>query len=165
VGIGAPKLLSNLKQFRFLLLQILLEIRQEQKTPMSWHKSRVFSLYKKDPSTAENAFDVQRSIHSLDPFGKSYYKYIWDDSCHPKELPFEYGYVKHRKRETAILQQLIMRWRLRANHISHVDVSHDMTNAFASPTFESFDDIIEEDSKPHNVEILKQRVHNATMCV
>ena len=52
-GLGAPKNVSGLKWFRYLLMQILLKIKVEQSSPLSWHKSRVFSLYKKNPALVD----------------------------------------------------------------------------------------------------------------
>jgi hypothetical protein len=106
-GIGSPKHYKELKSCRFLLLQIMIKIRVDVQSPLSWHRSKVFSLFKKNPAKVNVPFDAQRAIHSLDAFGKAYYKNIWDRSTHTEPLEYEFGYVKNRRRESAILHNLL----------------------------------------------------------
>ena len=91
-----------------MVCQILLKIRVTQVTPVLWHTSHPFSLYKKSPAGVKCAYDGQRAVHGLDPVGKAYYKAMHSNANIQPIQPFEYGYVPARRREGAIKQQLIL---------------------------------------------------------
>ena len=83
------------------------------------------------------AFDAQRTIHTLDAFGKSFYKHLINKSgAKIKCSSYEYAYVKGRRRENAIKQQNIMAMRLKSAKKSFITTSYDMRNAFGSVLFE-----------------------------
>jgi hypothetical protein len=164
-GIGCPEYFSKFESFRYVIMQVLLKVRVTNTTPLSWHRSRVFSLFKKNPALVDVPFDSQRSIHSLDPFGKSFYRHLWNSSSTPSPLPNEFGYVKNRRRESAIKQVLINQYRLSVANVSFVSVSHDMTNAFASTNFETLDKNVNTDSRECDTELLQQRYKHASIHV
>ena len=66
-GIGSPKTFSKLKWFRFLVLQILVKIKHTKQTPLSWHRSCGFSLFKKNLPNAKSCLipnePYMRSTH------------------------------------------------------------------------------------------------------
>ena len=118
---------------RQMFFQFLCVLRSTNVAPISWHHSQAFSLPKKDPSSVKYAFDSQRMIHTLDPIGKHFYKHvIVKAGAVEKTLPCEFAYIKGRRREAALKQQLIVGQRLSRNHISYTTTSYDMKNAFGS---------------------------------
>ena len=84
-------------------------------------------------------FDAQRTVHTLDPVGKAFYRHLLIEGSPPSPTMNEYGYLKGRRREAAIKQQLVVADRLAANGISSDTNSFDMKNAFASMSFEVLD--------------------------
>jgi hypothetical protein len=162
-GIGSAKYYYSLEAFRQMLRQILLKIRMTESTPYSWHRSRVFSLYKKSPTLVDVPFDSQRSIHSLDSFGKAFYRHLWNKSNLQSPLDCEFGYVRSRRREYATKTQLMNQQRLMCSNLSHIAVSHDMTNAFASTNFQQLDANIEHDARSCDQQVLKHRYRMASI--
>ena len=110
-------------------------------------------------------FDAQRAVHTLDPVGKAFYGCLLSKMNIPSPLPQEYGYIKHRRREAAIKQQLIMQWKLKKLGLSHMTISHDMRNAFASVSLDILTNVLSfltcEDDWP----LVEQRFRCASVCV
>ena len=71
-GIGYQKEKPNFRRIKQMLFQFLCVMRWTKIAPMSWHHSHAFSLPKKEQSSVAVAFDAQRTIHTLDAFGKSF---------------------------------------------------------------------------------------------
>ena len=69
----------------------------------------------------------------------------------------EYGYLKGRRREAAIKQQLIVADRLAANSISSDTNSFDMKNAFASMSFNVLDKGLVSSFKIEDLHFIQQR--------
>ena len=86
----------------------------------------------------------------------------WHPACLPPPLPNEYAYVKGRRCEAAIKQQLIIGWRLRANHISHDTTSYDMKNAFGSVELTIISNVFGYLVQPCDWLLFKQRFMCAT---
>lgn len=122
--------------FQQLLFQVFCLVRKTQASPLQWHCSKSFSIAKKNQAEVLHAFDAQRTVHTLDPVCKAYYKHLLDCMHLPPPIENEYGYLKGRRREAAIKQQLLTQHRLKSNKISQDTLSHDMRNAFASITFD-----------------------------
>ena len=91
-GVGFVQTTVKCISFCKLIFQQQCVIRKTRVAPMSWHLRTTFSLPKKDPSDVNVPYDAQRSIHTSDPYGKSFYKHVLDcaEDCTP--LPNEYGY-------------------------------------------------------------------------
>ena len=116
-----------------MLFQFLCALRWTDIAPTSWHHSHAFSLPKNEQSNVEIAFDTQRTIRTLDVFGKSYYKHIVNTSgAKNKTTCYEYAYVKGRGRENAIKQQVTISFRLRNNKPGFLITFYDMGSAFGS---------------------------------
>ena len=92
-------------------------------------------------------FWVLGRFHSLDPYGKAYYRNLWNHMHAQTPAHNEFAYIKGRRRESAIKQHLILQHRLRKAGISHMDVSLDMTNALASLSFTSIDNEIKSNNQ------------------
>ncbi len=164
-GIGYERGATSPIRFCNMAFKCLCLIRHTNVAPMQWHCSKSFSLPKKHPAEVKVAYDCQRAVHSLDPVGKAYYKGLLNNASIPQPLMFEYAYLKGRRRESAIKQQLITGWRLRSNKISHDMTSYDMTNAFASLLFEVIDNVMQFIVEPGDWLLMRQRYHQASTCV
>jgi len=162
-GIGYDTSIVTLRPFHEIFCHVLVLARVTGCPPVQWHCSQAFSLYKKDPNDVEVLFDAQRTIHSLDPIGKAYFRNIYNKSNIPVVQPFEYAYVPGRRRETAIKQQLILQHRLSAQGLSSEGVSYDMKNAFASIKFEAIDNTFMGRVCPEDEHIFQQRYKCTSM--
>ena len=97
--------------------------------------------------------------HSI---GKSYYKHLLQRMQPQESLSCEYAYIKGRRRESAIKQQLVINWRLTSSNLSHDTISHDMRNAFASITFEVMNNILQFLIDSFDWSIFRQRYESAS---
>jgi len=164
-GIGYEEGSIECIKFKQMFFTILCMIRKTGCAPLSWHLSKSFSLPKKNPDIVNIAMDALRNIHTLDPVGKSFYKHVLDRASPPVPLPNEFGYLKGRRRETAIKQQLIVSWRLHANKINHSTTSYDMRNAFGSVHFCMIRQIFQFLVAGEDYKLFNQRFENAATCV
>lgn len=121
-GIGNKKISVDVSATLCLLAQVQVKIRQDEQVPLQWNTSQAFSLYKKNPSVTKTPFEAQRTIHSLEPYGKCFFRHVLGECKVPLARSWEYGYVEGRRREGAILQQNALHAKLNAERISHVCV-------------------------------------------
>ena len=98
-------------------------------TPHSWHRSGAFTTPKTNGKTGPAG---QRLLHTLESLGKAYYAQVWKQLRAHYSRPYASGYLPHRRREQAILQQSLLRHRLQKAKISHTTAFYDLANAFAS---------------------------------
>eukprot|EP00959_Pyramimonas_sp_CCMP1952_P364159 7625798-Pyramimonas_sp.AAC.1 len=112
-GLGALAKSWALLAIRHCLFAILVAVRFHEEAPLIWHCSQASTL-----SKANGKADCAglRLVRGLDLFGKACYQYLW--RANPS-LPYEAtrhyarGYLKHRRREGAILVQNLAQERLR----------------------------------------------------
>ena len=161
-GIGFDLSPLNCVYFKKLVFACLCVVRATNIAPLQWHRSKCFSIPKKNPAEVQLAFDSQRSIHSLDPFGKGFYKHILDQSTPQHVSPNEHAYLKGRRREAAVKQQLIVSWRLKRNNFCHDTTSYDQKNAFGSVLFHVISSIYQFLMQPQDLILFKQRYMSAT---
>ena len=98
-------------------------------TPHSWHRSGAFTTPKTNGKTGPAG---QRLLHTLESLGKAYYAQVWKQLRAHYSRPYASGYLPHRRREQAILQQSLLRHRLQKAKVSHTTAFYDLANAFAS---------------------------------
>ncbi len=164
-GVGCAEGAKNPILFCNMMFRCLCMIRHTKIAPLQWHCSKSFSLPKENPADVAVAYDAQRTVHTLDPVGKAFYKRLLCSASIPKPLHYEFAYLKGRRREAAIKQQLIVSWRLRINKISHDTTSYDMSNAFASLLFEVIDNILLFLVEPDDRELMQQRYDSASTSI
>ncbi len=126
--------------------------------------SRVLFAPKKQSEVVVQ-YDAQRTIYTLDPFGKGFFKQLYKRLEVPQALPNEYGYLRGRRREAAIKQQLALQWRLHANYFSQDFVSYDMRNAFASLSIVVACRVLSFIADADDWPLLEQRLTCASACV
>jgi hypothetical protein len=149
-----------------MLFQFLCVLRWTNIAPTSWHHSHAFSPPEKEQSSVAVAFDAQRTIHTLDALGKSFYKHRLNKSG-AKNIcnNYEYAYVKGRRRENAIKQQNVMSMRLKAAKINFVTTSYDMRNAFGSVHFKIMEQVFRFLIAVEDWAVFKQRIYNTSISV
>jgi len=131
-------------------------------SPLHWHCSQAFSVTKKH-SAAELQYDKQRTVHCVDPLGASVASVCWRRAAVRPPLPFEHGYVAHRRREDPVAQHLCLAWRLRRCKLSYLQESFDSKNAFLSPEHDSLCGMLDEHvADPLARKFLCERIRGAT---
>eukprot|EP00959_Pyramimonas_sp_CCMP1952_P178850 3738803-Pyramimonas_sp.AAC.1 len=111
---------------------IIAAVHLHVEAPLIWHSSQAFTLSK---ANGKKDCAGLRLVHSLDPFGKAFYKYLWRANYGltiAASRNYAYGYLKHRRREGAILVQSLVQERLREAGHSYSTEFYDATNAFHS---------------------------------
>ena len=159
-GIGFSTGKPNFRKIKQMLFQFLCVLRWTNIAPMSWHHSHAFSLPKKEQSSVTVAFDAQRTIHTLDALGKSFYKHLLNKSG-AKNIcsKYEYAYVKGRRRENAIKQQNVLSMRLKSAKISYIITSYDMRNAFGSVHFKIMEQVFKYLIAVEDWALFRQRIY------
>ena len=117
------------------LERLLGQVRRAGTTPLSAHRSAPALLRKK-----WNVRGVKglRMIHVLCPFWRAWHKQLKDRTL-ISSIPYpdnNHGFVPGRRRESALLIQMVLAARLRKRGMSFVTTLHDGTNAFASTRHE-----------------------------
>ena len=144
-----------------LLFHMLCAIRRTNRPVKLWSTSQTVQLNKRNGKAGCTAI---RLIHLLDPVGKGFFKGIWDRH-NQRDWDFAYGFAKGKRRESAILQQRVLRHTLRRRghsvHTGFFDVSH----AFPSPDHKALDALIGSCCRPADVELLQRRHRDALMNV
>ena len=114
------------------LRSVLTQVRRAGATPLVAHRSHPCLLRKKlyDPKA------LPRMIHVLCPFWRAWHGQMGDSSV-DNPADNEYGFVRHRRREGAVLVQMNLSHRLGKADKSHIRCLYDATNAFASTYHES----------------------------
>lgn len=92
--------------------------RRWQATPACWHMSTGYSLPKPSAEAKQLVYDKQRLVHSLDAYGKAFYRFLWRSGTPPAPRSWEHGYVSGRRREAFVMQAAVLLWHLRAAHRS-----------------------------------------------
>ena len=82
-GIGYDTHMHRLWYMHRIMAQVMLKMRVDNRAPRLWHRSRVFSLYKKSLEDVSEPYDAQRAVHGLCPVGKGVYAHMFDQSRPP----------------------------------------------------------------------------------
>jgi len=164
-GLGSSnKVKAKCFEFQKWIFQLFCLIRHTSLAPVQWHNSKAFSLPKKSAISVDVVFDAQRTVHTLDPLGKSFYRHILFQGNLPEPTMSEFGYIRGRRRESAIKLQLIVQNRLSACNISHDTNSYDMRNAFASLNFTIMTEVLSFLFDSKDWPFVKQRFANSSTC-
>ncbi|CAE8722639.1 unnamed protein product, partial [Polarella glacialis] len=147
--------------FRQDVRRFLAQVRQFQAAPQLWHHSLAIKLPKHNKKQGIKSI---RLVHALDPFGKAYFRALWDLGSHTT-WPFAMGLARHRRREQAIMQQRILAWRLQQAKQSHALLLFDVANAFPSPNFEALDAVVTRQFNIQDQTIMQQRHREASTTI
>ena len=105
----------------FRLVRGLLRCILRTCSPFRWHVSQAIAL------------SAKRVIHLLDPLGKLFYGALLDVNKSPPVPPaFAHGCFKGRRRETPMMVQMNLTWRLKQLDLWHITDLKDISNAFHS---------------------------------
>ena len=144
-----------------LLRTLLYLVRRNQEVPWLWNLSSPVEL---DKSNGKRGCAGKRLIHKLDPIGKSFFHMLWtrqgDVARH-----YACGFLRHRRREQAILQQRCLNWKLQKTGQSRVSVLYDVKNAFPSPSHASLDLAVCSNCRPADANLLCLRHRAAFILV
>lgn len=140
-------------------------VRRRKTTPACWHLSTGYSLPKPSAEAKKIVFDRQRLVHSLDPYGKAFYRFMWHSGTPPAPRCWEHGYVSGRRREAPVMQAAVLLWRLRAAHRSHCLTSYDLANAFMSVKSEALTKVVRKVARDEDVGLLEHRHRRAATAI
>ena len=126
--------LSKLSSFpvRNCVRKIFRMIRATQRSPVMWHSAQAPYVSKHNVKAWTEG---ERVVMVMCPFGRAFHRSILQRGRADSPLtysPWTFGSIPGRRREEAILLQLVTSWRLRRAGISHVTRMHDGVNAFLS---------------------------------
>ena len=136
-GVGAPTMQATLsKLFSFpvrkCVMKIFRMIRSTQRSPVMWHSAQAAYVSKHNGKAWTEG---ERVVMVMCPFGRAFHRSVLQRGLAAMPLaysPWTFGSITGRRREEAILLQLVTSWRLRRAGISHVTRMHDGVNAFLS---------------------------------
>ena len=133
-------------------------------TPQSWHRTSAFTTPKHN---GKQGLSRQRLLHTLESLGKVYFAQLWKRTPRTYTRHYATGYLPHRRREQAILQQSVARHRLQKTKISHATAFYDLANAFASAshTHTLAPYVLQSQFPPAEQQHLLQRLEHAQMVV
>ena len=171
-GVGAPTMqatLSKLSSFpvRNCVRKIFRMIRATQRSPVTWHSAQAAYVSKHNGKAWTEG---ERVVMVMCPFGRAFHRSILQRGLAASPLtysPWTFGSIPGRRREEAILLQLVTSWRLRRAGISHVTRMHDGVNAFLSVRQPYIVDAARPPfvEKEMDHELLRQHVQQATVRV
>ena len=126
-GIGAeagfPAALGTLRALK----EGFVHVRRTMLAPLLWHRSRGAALKMSDEPGPQG----KRVVHILDLLGKAFYTGKVARRKPPPPSNLDHGFLAKRRKESAILVQLLAAWRVRRAGRCFVQNNHDCTNAFA----------------------------------
>ena len=162
-GLGAT---ANAGSARFerCLHEALAHVRRTQLAPLAWHRSRGVALVKKAgvPGPAG-----RRVVHLLDPIGKGFFAGMLQrkkaQRGDRRQHHWDHGFLPGRRREGAILVELLGAWKLRRLGVSSIASHKDMTNAFPSVLWATKHAATSELLLPHDCHLGRQRYVCATV--
>ncbi|CAE8666253.1 unnamed protein product, partial [Polarella glacialis] len=152
---------QGLWQLRLLIFKLLQIIRTTGRSPYMWHHSLAKYIDKPNNKTGPAHYRV---IHLLEPFSKCYHAALWEQGRH-KEWSFAHGSFRHRRREAAIQQHLLLLWRLNACHLPHAALYLDVINAFPSVNRSVIDRVISLQFKEPEARLMRNHYKDARTTV
>ena len=87
------------------MMQALVLTRMTGYTPLVWHRTAGFGLDKGSYSAGP---EKKRVIHVLDPMGKAFFASLMANGPKPILPQCWHGYAAGRRRESAMMTQMIM---------------------------------------------------------
>ncbi|CAE8638109.1 unnamed protein product [Polarella glacialis] len=123
-----------------LLWVFLLALRRAGHCPYIWNTSFAVPLPKLNGKKLCAAF---RLINLLEPIGKAWHAGLFQLG-EPQLYDWAYGFMKHRRREQAILQQRRLQYRIQQAGYNWFTISWDVANAFPSVAHNALDSVIRE---------------------
>ena len=128
-GIGTnedPKLQAN--QCAWMYEEAYRKINQRGFTPLRWHRSWGAALQKNSKIGPAG----KRVVHIMDVHGKAWLSKKMDKKVNEPWSTMDHGFLKGRRRESAIRVQQNAIYRYKRMRRSCIANNHDMANAFAS---------------------------------
>eukprot|EP00959_Pyramimonas_sp_CCMP1952_P062269 1301867-Pyramimonas_sp.AAC.1 len=123
VGYEAPDI--DLETVRGFLVSFMHKIRRSRQVPLVWHLSQAAAL------------SWKRVVHVLCPFGNAFISTCISPHEKDEEPPSSHGCVPRRRRETLLMAQQALGWRLHRLGFEFVNGHKGITNAFGSTSWES----------------------------
>ena len=134
-GVGATKVTDYLNIAPTpvkALGEVLYQVRSAGTAPVDATISKGFLL---DKNNKKQGMQAKRMIHIVCNFWKSFFAGMMDKQLEKFEADqplWSHGFLRARRRESAMLTQRVMGWRLDKLKIPHVNELMDMSNAFGS---------------------------------
>ena len=153
-GLGHKSACLQTPHLQNALQQLFVHIRCSESAPLEWHCSQGTQLDKRNGKPLCQGIRV---INVLDPMGKHFYRTLWRRGTSQAARDYACGYVRHKSREEAILQQICLGHRLRAAGVGHATLYKDVANAFYSPLHDQLDLAVAKTMRPQDQVLLKQR--------
>eukprot|EP00972_Heterocapsa_arctica_P033070 4866153-Heterocapsa_arctica.AAC.1 len=100
-------------------------------------------------------------IHVLCPFWRAWHRQIRTRHEVVKPAESAHGFVANRRREGAMMVQLLLAYRLQKANVSSVVTLHDGTNAFASTSHEALRRHADADLTPEEAQFFDTRRINS----
>ena len=127
-------------------------------TPVRWHQSAATAVKKNHkPGPAG-----KRIYHIMDPIGKAYYTGCLKRRKTKTHTEQDYGFIRERRREGAILAMAVIEHRAKQAGWNYVSSMKDMSNAFASCDWDEMDKANDQIMPDDMAELGKQRYKRAT---
>ena len=160
-GLGARGPPAEPEGFRELFRAALAAIRINNQTPVRWHSSSATVVTKNNKIGPAG----KRIYHIMGPIGKAYYSSCLARQQTRNHMDQDYGFIRGRRREGAILAMAVTEYRARKAGFNYVTAMKDMSNAFASCAWTTMDEanskIMPEDSR----DLGQQRYRRATFTI
>ena len=153
-GLGHKHFPLRTPKLQQALQQLFVHMRCSESAPLEWHCSQGTQLDKRNGKPSCQGIRV---VNVLDPMGKHFYRMLWRRGKSQAARDYASGYVRHRSREEAILQQCCLGHRLRKAGVGHATLYKDVANAFYSPLHHQLDMAIEKTMQWPDQALLKQQ--------
>ena len=116
---------TTLKRLKGMIAQV----RRTRGTPVATHAGHPCLVRK---GLSQGKATKPRMVHVACSFWSGWYKQLKASGRRWEAPPHHHGFIKGRRRETAMLAQMNATWRLRKAGLSRITDHKDATNAFAS---------------------------------
>lgn len=149
---------SNIHGTAFELQRFMKWCHLNQSGPQQWHDAEPVFI---DKQNGKSGCKRLRVISKLDPTGEDFHRRAWQSQTANRTPPiYASGFVKGRRRESAIMIQRCNKKRLIRGNRGYLAISHDVANAFPSPCHDRMDIMVDREAKSGS-RIMKRRHRRA----
>ena len=148
--------------FRRRFFHLLVTVRMYNTTPLLWNTSfghKIGKNNKKDGCAAV------RVVNCLDPVGKGFYTTMWARGWPQSYRHYASGYISHKSRLDAIVQQHVVAFRARQAGVSYCKSFFDVANAFNSPSHDILGRRMRMVVHRRDFELMRQRYACTAVCI
>eukprot|EP00959_Pyramimonas_sp_CCMP1952_P400129 8383492-Pyramimonas_sp.AAC.1 len=103
----------------------------------------------------------KRVIHALPAVSKFFFLFF--KRLNVRFPPQAYGFARHKRREGAILVTQCLSWRLRQSQVSFANAVKDLSSAFGSVSWATFDSTVEDCAKPEDWNLCKRHYRDGVI--